>query len=438
MSIVASLSSRADSSVGFVDVDSFQLLRLNPDVRFGPAEYIAGHVMHLAKDLRTGKYFRVGEKELFLLQQLNGEHTFEKIRSNYARRFGRSITTGSVQGALSLFAYRGLIIGLKTDTPSSEIEVCTPTDAMSPGPFTGKILHWNPDDWIGSVVPYFRWLLNGPALIAWGLLILCAELIAFSHASSLWKEFLGHPASSWPLRLIAVGLVSCAVMNFHEFGHALACKRYGGAVQEMGYLFRYLSFCAYTRIDDILLFRKRLHRVYVLIIGPFVSLSLIPVALLLWMRTQPNTLLHTTTGDLLILYNFGCFVQLVPFLQFDGYFILAQLLKMPDLRKDSYNYLIRWCLSLFSSRPPMTVAREHAGYLIPIYVGYGSLSLLVSSAALCYMLAQNGRSIVQTIGIIPSLTLLCLLITGAVWRILTVTVPWVKSVIQNKPSKELL
>jgi putative peptide zinc metalloprotease protein len=434
MSIVATLESKP--STAGPDLTALEEMpRLNPEVRFGPPEFLAGQVMQLAKNSKTGKYFRLGEREMFLLQRLDGKHTAEDISASYRRRFGRLLSQESLKGALSLFAGRELISGIEPAEGNREFLSNAPTEFLPRGFFAGRILSWNPDEWIGEVVKYFRWLINGPVFMIWAAVIIVAEGIVLLHAGALWKEFLSHSAASWPGRLAIVALIGSFVMNFHEFGHALACKRYGGAVPEMGYLFRYLSFCAFTKIDDILLFQKRLHRVYVLLIGPLISLSVVPISLAVWLRSQPGAFAHTLSGDLLLIYNLACLAQFVPFLQLDGYFILAQLLRMPDLRKDSYTYLVRGFLSLVSSRKPMTVADEHRRYLIPVYVAYGVTSIVATTFALTFLLYEDGHQIIRAIGITPSIVVACLVLLVAAWRMYSITLPWLKSVFRTDSSK---
>lgn len=435
MSVVARLSSNPAFATA-IDLDvADRMPYLDPKMRFGPREFIAGQPMWLGKHLVTCRYFRLREKEMFILQQLDGSNTVEDIQVAYGCRFGKLLSKESLHSVLVLFAGCGLVLGFGTEPNPDHVIASLPGDLLSNGPFTKKIVTWDADEWIGIAVRYCKWLINGPVFLFWTLVIVASEVFVFLHRTELWNQFLAHPASSWPLRIVALVLIGSVMMNIHEFGHALICKRYGGAVREMGYLTRYLSFCAYTKIDDILLFHKRRYRVYVLIVGPLISLSLIPLALDLWTHSPPNTFLHRLSVDLLVFYNFGCLVQLFPFLQLDGYFIVAQLLRAPDLRKDSYTYLLRWLLSRFSKREPMRVAKEYAGYLIPLYVFYGLASVVVSIFAIAFLIVQDARQLMGAIGLVPMVVLACVAVSGALFRLYSVTLPHIMSVVGKQSSK---
>ena len=431
MSVEASLT--VDKTAD--DTGAELLPRLSDKVIFGPEEYIAGATMRLAKHAVTGKYFRMGTKEVFLLSHLDGTYTSDQILARYKDKFGTSVSRAGWQNALDLFARRGLIEGDPAVEAASSLHSHEqPTSLVQAGPFSRKLLFWNPDKRITALLPYCRWLINGPALAVWSLLILSFELLVLAHREALLKGFLGQSPRSWLSRALVLTLISSFTMTVHEFGHAVACKRYGGEVREMGFLFRYLSFCAYTRIDDILLLPKRIQRIHVLIIGPLLSLSLIPIAFVTWLKTPPHSAIHTVCCDVLIWYNLSCLIQLIPFIQFDGYFILAQILRMPDLRKDSYNYLLNWFLSWGRNKRGMPVASERAAYLIPVYVTYGITSVMVSTLAVSYALREYGRSFFHTLGVWPSVVLISFLLGGAIWRIYSVTAPWIRNVRQGRQS----
>jgi len=408
---------------------SSDLPRLSNQVQFGPTEFFAGRTMRLGKNVGTGKYFRLGEREVFLLQLLDGSRTSGDIIKEYAAHFGKRLTEQSLRSALALFSARGLLDGQPVTSPQQlETTAIAPVGAM-PGLFSKKLLFWSPDERLTKMIPYCRWFINGPSFALWSLLILAFEGLILANRTQLWQDFTALSPATWVLRGAAIMIVSSFVMTFHEFGHGLACKRYGGEVQEMGYLFRYLSFCAYTRIDDILLFHKRRERIYVLLIGPLISLSVIPLAFALWFYTPASSNLHIVACDVLIWYNINCLIQLIPLLQFDGYFMLAQLLRAPDLRKDSYNYVLQWLLRGFRSRPPL--AADCPAHLVRTYIFYGLFSAVFSSLAIGYILRQYGESILHSIGLVPSLAVLCIALAAASWRIWSVTVPWIRKTYQQ-------
>lgn len=85
-----------------------------------------------------------------------------------------------------------------------------------------------------------------------------------------------------PRRLTGLvrGLVVLEV--FHEFGHAYACRRFGGAVPEMGLFLIAMTPCAYVDASASWTFPSRWHRIAVALAGVWIESFIALVALLVW------------------------------------------------------------------------------------------------------------------------------------------------------------
>lgn len=395
---------------------------LNSLVRIGPAEFIAGEVVHQAKHQGTGRYFRMGKREVFLLSRLDGRHTPEALAYEYKAEFGRNIQVESIEKALELFASRGLIDASEPVPQSApEAEEDNPM-----GTFAGKVFHCNPDRLAASLAPWFRWFINGPSFIIWAALLVAVEVLVFSKRNQLWAACVHSGGTPLWERFLLLSFISLAVTVVHECGHAIACKRFGGQVEEMGLLFRYFCLFAYTRIDDVVLLPKRLERVYVVMIGPLINASVIPLALLGWMHSAPGTTVHTVATDLLIWYNLSVLIQLLPFLQFDGYFVLTHLLRMPDLRKDSTRFMVNLLMRRLNPKvKPLAVSSACPGYVTSVYLGYALTSSVVTAVALAAVFFEYVQHMVQFVGIIPTVVLGSVLAAVILKQFYSKTLPWI-------------
>lgn len=364
---------------------------LTSHLTIGPEEYIAGRAMRYVRNGHTGRYFRIGRRESFILLRLNGECTFEELASQYGAAFGRRLTAPSLASALGTFA-RGGLLGDRTDEAGRE---SVPIVSAPPAPLSFKLASWNPEWALRKLAPLAR-LFDAPVLLAWGVIVAASEFALLPHLTEMWALSTG--ASSLPLRFAILFLLQTFMLFLHEGAHALACKRHGGEVREVGLMFKYLGVRAYTKIDDILLFPRRLDRLYVLLAGPLVSLTLIPAAYLGWVFSSPHGFAHLIFTDILIWYNLMNLIQFIPFLQLDGYFMLAQVLRMPDLMRDSYFFLSRAIApGLFAGRGTV-VAEECPSYVKPVYAVYGSLSVLVTIAAVAYAAASYSQRLFNAVG----------------------------------------
>ena len=76
--------------------------------------------------------------------------------------------------------------------------------------------------------------------------------------------------------------------------------------------------------------------------GIYVELTIAAVATLLWWNTTPQWLFHELCLDLMIVCSVNTLmVNGNPLLRYDGYFVLADWLEIPDLRERSNAYLKR-------------------------------------------------------------------------------------------------
>lgn len=134
------------------------------------------------------------------------------------------------------------------------------------------------------------------------------------------------------------GLVSfaCALVvakSFHELGHALVATRLGVKVAHMGIAFIVLWPMLYTDTGESWKLKGSRQRLAISSAGILTELALAGLATLGWVMTQPGALnsallyLATTSWVLSLALNSS------PFMRFDGYFILTDVLDFPNLHE---------------------------------------------------------------------------------------------------------
>jgi putative peptide zinc metalloprotease protein len=145
--------------------------------------------------------------------------------------------------------------------------------------------------------------------------------------------------------LIWLYLTLAGVKVVHELSHAFACKKFGrlnqsgGEVHNMGVMFLVFVPLPYLDASSAWAFRNKWHRAVVGAAGIMAEFALAAVAVLVWVNTSPGTV-H------LIAYNV-IFVASVstllfngnPLLRFDAYYVLSDLIEMPNLAQRSTGYL---------------------------------------------------------------------------------------------------
>lgn len=136
----------------------------------------------------------------------------------------------------------------------------------------------------------------------------------------------------------AEGLLSFAIAlvvakTLHELAHALVATRLGLRVAHMGIAFVVLWPMLYTDTGESWKLRSSRQRLAIASAGILCELSLAGLATLGWSLTDPgplrNALLYLATTSWVLSLGLNA----SPFMRFDGYFILSDLLDFPNLHQ---------------------------------------------------------------------------------------------------------
>lgn len=195
-----------------------------------------------------------------------------------------------------------------------------------------------------------------------GIAVLAAmALTGLFLATRQWDTF----TASFPGLLSAQGLIAyaCAlfvVKAFHELGHAYTATRYGCRVPAMGVSFLVMVPVLYTDTSAAWRLRSRRQRMTIDAAGLLAEFSVAAVAIFAWsflpdglVRTAAFVLATTSLATSLL-------VNASPFMRFDGYYLLSDLLGVPNLASRAFA-LARWrareLLFALSEAPPELLSR---------------------------------------------------------------------------------
>ena len=226
-----------------------------------------------------------------------------------------------------------------------------------------RIRLFDPEPLLRITTPIFAPLMRLSSLkIAAGFALLSA--VAFFLAGgtgSFDPGWLVRPAS-WIALYVGIG----ALKFLHEMAHAAVVRHYGGRVHEVGMLLVAGLPLFYVEASDSYLFPEKRQRIAVAAAG--IAAELVIAAVLVW----PWLLL--TSGfarDLLLALIVLASVSTLlfnanPLMRFDGYYILADALDIPDLRQRSREFcsgvIRRWILGRPGTQTPGDRAWIYGGY----------------------------------------------------------------------------
>jgi CRP-like cAMP-binding protein/Zn-dependent protease len=141
--------------------------------------------------------------------------------------------------------------------------------------------------------------------------------------------------------LAAEGLILLGLNYFltfaHELGHAMVIVRHGRRVKSAGFQIYFGSPAWFVDSSDALMMRPK-QRIASSFAGPYADMFLAGVASLV-LIAWPHVVVGHVLYKFIALNYFLIFLNLIPLLELDGYFILSDALLMPDLRPRSLSFI---------------------------------------------------------------------------------------------------
>lgn len=213
-----------------------------------------------------------------------------------------------------------------------------------------KIPLFRPQGFLIATLPLVEPFFHKWFLVFSGLL----GLIGLYLVSRQWDQFVHTFQHFFTLEGAAIFAVALfAVKGLHELGHAYTAARLGCQVPAIGLAFMMMTPMLYTDVTDAWRLRSRRQRMMIDIAGVAVELIVACFATFLWAFMPPgmgrSLAFVLATSSLLM----SLVVNLSPFMRFDGYFILSDIVSIPNLQPRAFA-VARWRLRemLFGLKAP--------------------------------------------------------------------------------------
>lgn len=215
-----------------------------------------------------------------------------------------------------------------------------------------------------ALQPWLDWVFTR----ATALSVVALSLLGLALTARQWEVFVASFVDTLSPAGLAGYLVALAVTkSLHELGHALTATRQGLRVAHMGVAFVVLWPMLYTDTGEAWRLSNPRQRLGIAAAGILTELAIAGLATLAWNLTGDGDLkqalffLATTSWVLSLALNAS------PFMRFDGYFILSDLLDMPNLHERSFalaRVAIRNALFGFNDPDPEPLPRSRRLALI--------------------------------------------------------------------------
>ena len=146
-------------------------------------------------------------------------------------------------------------------------------------------------------------------------------------------------------------VVWVASKMMHELGHAVCAARHGVQVGRIGVMFFLMAPLAYVDVTDAWKLTRRVRRVQIALAGVYVELAIAGIAAWAWWVLPVGFLKHMAAQVFLIAGPGTLLINANPLLRLDGYYVLSDLLEIPNLRMHGRRQLVGIIESLMFSVP---------------------------------------------------------------------------------------
>jgi putative peptide zinc metalloprotease protein len=248
-----------------------------------------------------------------------------------------------------------------------------------------RIPLFDPEIFLKHINKLIKIIFSYAGAIIWFLVFIAGIKVVIDNFDAAIDQAQGILAPD-NLFLLYIGLVF--IKTIHEFGHTLMCKRFGGEVHTMGVMLLIFTPLPYMDATSSWSFRNRWHRILVSSAGMITELFVASIAAFVWAKTG-NGVLHSIAYNIMFIASVSAVLfNANPLLRFDGYYILSDLLDIPNLSGRAFQHLKhiieRHIFGIKQSKSPALSLKE-ASWLTVFGIISGIYKVFVFTAILLFV-----------------------------------------------------
>ncbi len=331
-----------------------------------------GGVWYVMQDQQGGRYHRLSPAGYLMLCLMDGRRTVDEIWKMLGDRLGRDQPTQ--EECISLLAQLHAADLLSGSVPPDLSEL---DKRARKGEFTHFMMHvrnplalrlplLDPDRFLQHTMWLVKPLFGVTGFLLWLALLATGVTLAGMNWAALTGDLADRVLTVQNAFLIL--LVYPFIKALHELGHAYAIKRWQGEVHEIGLMFLVFMPVPYVDGSSSLAFPEKTRRAIVGGAGIMVELALAAVAMIVWINVEEGWVRAIAFNTMLIGGVSTLFFNGNPLLRFDGYYVLCDLLEIPNLGSRANKYFLyllqKYVLGLRDVETPVTAAGEKGWFLL--------------------------------------------------------------------------
>ncbi len=331
-----------------------------------------GEVWYVLQDHATGRFQRFTPAANLLIGLMDGRRTVQEIWDIGRDRLGEDAPTQ--EEMIRLLSQLHAVDIMQSDVPPDIAELFNRFEKRISrkwvqnvrNPMAMRFSVLDPEKLLNrlrpAAAPFFGWF----GAILWLGVVGTAVFYVGVYWAELTENITDRVLA--PQNLILLWITFPIIKAFHEFGHAFAVKVRGGEVHDMGIMFLVLTPTPYLDASASLAFRSKWERIFVGAAGMAVELFIAAIALFLWIHAQPGPMRAVLYNIIFIAGVSSLLFNGNPLLRYDAYYMLSDLLEIPNLSQRGLRYLgylmQRYVFGILDAEPPLSAPGERAWFII--------------------------------------------------------------------------
>ncbi len=353
-----------------LSVRELELLRprLRDGLNFTVQEQ-GGDRVCVIEDPSSSQFFRVGLEEYQFFRSLDGTQTVASIIARLARdRGGETFTEHEALQMLGWLKDQHLLAveSDRAEGRSRESQRAWAGAAKWINPLIVRVPLGRPDRFFTMLARVLKPFLGWFGFLAW----LCVVLAGASQVAVEWGRFTrGFEGIIARDNWLWLGLVWIVLKILHEFGHGIFCRYFGARVREIGVIFILFMPLGYVDATASLGLASRWRRIAVACAGMYAEFFVAAIAAIVW-ASSPDGPAATILHNVIVMGTVVTFFfNANPLMRFDGYFVLSDLLGIPNLAPRARTWFTRtasWLLTGAAKlKPAHPASREE--WIVALY-----------------------------------------------------------------------
>ncbi len=363
-----------------------------------------GLTRYVIRNTRTSRYFLLKPPEYMVFRQIDGTQSVNEISSGGRAQTGPRVSRAVLIKFLTRLDSLGLLAVGGRDQAAD-------LKKQERGLYY-KVKLFNPNRFLTWLDRSFGWALTRPFIIA-SFVMMAVALLGLVVRGDEVTGYTAYIYDEYGLGIIL--LVALTITASHEFAHGLACKHFGGDVNEVGVLMVYYVLPAlYCNVTDIYRIGRKRERLWVIGAGIYWQLVVSAVAAIAWLAATPFTLLADFMFLVFIGGTLNVFFNCNPLIKLDGYYAFSQMVGVQNLQARSAEYARSLLARLFGQSNAGKKQFDRPALL----VSYWLCSIIYSLVLIWLILALMGNWLIDGLGFLGVLLtiLLAVLLTEKWWK----------------------